>query len=440
MNSLQSICGTVPGTLLFLVQMILVVGQLTILTKSIRRRRRGMRVLPDLLHFAAGFLLLALMLQCVYELEIRQGNAPAAEYYFEEVLLSLPWSVFVLLELLSAGLLVFRIVKLFQFDREHLPPGAVKEALDLLPAGVMICDEQGKRLFSNLRMNFLRKAIAGSAAASGDELWDAVVMQGKAQEESRLVSLPGGSWLFSRRSFSLDREGTSAEEHRTRGRSYICITASDVTGRSLVAKKLEGMNRHLREVQYRMKSVAARERELVSAREIMNARMTVHNQMGSVLLAGKYYLDHPEGMREAELVRLLEYNNHFLLGEAEEPVRETDPIREAVRTAGRIGVKVKLEGTVPVQGIFRELLAEALEQCAANTVRHAGGDSLTVRVAADDVRVFAVFTNNGTPPEEPVTETGGLAGLREAVESAGGIMRVESAPVFRLTFSVPVMK
>ena len=328
----------------------------------------------------------------------------------------------------------------------------MKEALDLLPAGVMICDEQGKRLFSNLRMNFLRKAIAGSAAASGDELWDAVVMQGKAQEESRLVLLPGGSWLFSRRSFSMgpeevptaeitgDPAGSRAGADRMSRRMYSLITAFDVTGRSLVAKKLEGMNRHLREVQYRMKSVAARERELVSAREIMNARMTVHNQMGSVLLAGKYYLDHPEGMREAELVRLLEYNNHFLLGEAEEPVRETDPIREAVRTAGRIGVKVKLEGTVPAQGIFRELLAEALEQCAANTVRHAGGDLLTVKVSADDVREFAVFTNNGTPPEEPVTETGGLVGLRKAVESAGGIMRVESAPVFRLTFSVPVMK
>ena len=43
-----------------------------------------------------------------------------------------------------------------------------------------------------------------------------------------------------------------------------------------------------------------------------------------------------------------------------------------------------------------------------------------------------VITNNGKPPERPITEGGGLSDLRQKVEQQGGTMTVESAPVFRL--------
>jgi hypothetical protein len=166
-----------------------------------------------------------------------------------------------------------------------------------------------------------------------------------------------------------------------------------------------------------MKAVAAYEKSLISAREVIKARTAVHNQMGSVLLSGKYYLDHPNGMNEAELIRLLEYNNFFLLREAENQEKEADALDKALKTAQRIRVTVEIEGKLPEQESARDILAQAVEQCAANTVRHAEGDRVTVTLMETDTQFTAVFQNNGKAPEQPVTETGGLLYLRQQLQS-----------------------
>ena len=210
------------------------------------------------------------------------------------------------------------------------------------------------------------------------------------------------------------------------------MIAAEMTAQYRVTSELREKNRRLKDVQARMKALAAHELELVTAREVMNARVTVHNQMGNVLLSGRYYLDHPESMDDAELLRLLEYSSSFLLGEAEQPEPVPDALEQAVQTARRIGVTVELQGATPQDARHRDLLARAVNQCAANAVRHAEGDRLTVRLRESGTQLTAVFTNNGKPPAGPIAETGGLAALRRTVEAAGGSMTVESAPAFRL--------
>ena len=187
-----------------------------------------------------------------------------------------------------------------------------------------------------------------------------------------------------------------------------------------------------------MKAVAASERSLIAAREVIKARTAVHNQMGSVLLSGKYYLDHPNGMNEAELIRLLEYNNYFLLQEAENQGAEADALDKALKTAQRIRVTVEIEGKLPEQESARDIIAQAVEQCAANTVRHAGGDCVYVTLTETGSRLKAVFRNNGKAPEQPVNETGGLLYLRKIAEAAGGTVSIQSEPEFVLTVCIPI--
>ena len=71
---------------------------------------------------------------------------------------------------------------------------------------------------------------------------------------------------------------------------------------------------------------------------------------------------------------------------------------------------------------------EAVRECMTNAVRHAGAGAMYVQVTPHSI----VITNNGKPPERPITEGGGLSDLRQKVEQQGGTMTVESAPVFRL--------
>ena len=119
----------------------------------------------------------------------------------------------------------------------------------------------------------------------------------------------GRAWLFTKKTMNVQENGQEKQ--------YTQIFAEEMTDVCNITDELSTRNKHLKDVQFHMKAVAAYEKSLISAREVIKARTAVHNQMGSVLLSGKYYLDHPNGMNEAELIRLLEYNNYFLLQEAE---------------------------------------------------------------------------------------------------------------------------
>ena len=96
-----------------------------------------------------------------------------------------------------------------------------------------------------------------------------------------------------------------------------------------------------------------------------------------------------------------------------------------------------MRGELPQSGNLAYLLTVAIRECATNTVRHAEGSEMTVDISDADGYVCASITNNGKQPEQEVTEGGGLGALRRRIESAGGTMAVESAPVFRLNITLP---
>ena len=105
--------------------------------------------------------------------------------------------------------------------------------------------------------------------------------------------------------------------------------------------------------------------------------------------------------------------------------------------AGSIGVVPVLSGDPPGREEVRSLLAAAIRECAANTVKHAGGDRLFVEISKDGTGTCMTISNNGDPPKAPIAESGGLLSLRRSVEDAGGQMTVKSLPVFRLKLSFP---
>ena len=286
-------------------------------------------------------------------------------------------------------------------------------------------------MLSNLIINELSQSLTNKHLFDSLVFWKQVEEQGTAQDQGYLLRMQDGrAWLFTKKTMNVQENGQEKQ--------YTQIFAEEMTEVCNITDELSANNRHLKEVQYRMKAVAASERSLIAAREVIKARTAVHNQMGSVLLSGKYYMDHPNGMDETELIRLLEYNNYFLLQEAENQGEEADALDKALKTAQRIRVTVEIEGKLPEQESARDILAQAVEQCAANTVRHAGGDCVYVTLTETGSRLKAVFRNNGKAPEQPVNETGGLLYLRKIAEAAGGTLSIQSEPEFVLTVCIPI--
>ncbi|MCR4761854.1 MAG: hypothetical protein K5705_16545 [Oscillospiraceae bacterium] len=429
MKAFSEIYQTIPGILLLLAAVLLVLGQFGNVLRAVQKPRQLHQILLAALHLAAGFTLLFLLLYGIDE-EDHSLFAPAPERQdFSRVLMAVPAVIYAGAECISAGLLYLQSRIIRRYRIRHLTPDAVKEALDHLPVAVCISDLQGNVFLSNLRMNELTEELTTEHLLDAHSLWLRITELGTPWKDGYLLHGDAGRvYLFTKKPMTVQETGTQ--------RPFTCITASDMTEVYRITEDLAAKNKHLKEVQFHMRAVAAYERSLIAARESIKARTAVHNQLGSVLLCGKHYLDHPERVKADELLHLLNYSSFFQLVEAEQKKTE-DAVYQAIRFAKRIGVTVKITDAIPEHPRFRDLLAQAIEQCAANTVRHAGGDCLSVTLHETDTHCTAQFRNNGNPPVQPVTETGGLLYLRQAAETDGGTMTIMSEPVFLLTVSLP---
>ena len=206
-----------------------------------------------------------------------------------------------------------------------------------------------------------------------------------------------------------------------------------MTERYRVTEELKVKNAHLQEIRRRMQAVSDLSGDMFVAQEEAAARAALHNQLGQVLLMGRHYLEHPDDT-DANLVYITTTQmNSFLLGEYKEPTRHKDDLlTEVLWMARSIGVTVDINGSLPEQASARTILAHAIQECAANCVKHAKGDRLMVTISDKEI----VITNNGKPPKGEIAESGGLLSLRRSAEEAGGTMTVKSQPEFKLTIQL----
>ena len=153
--------------------------------------------------------------------------------------------------------------------------------------------------------------------------------------------------------------------------------------------------------------------------------------------ANKHPEEHREVIRQmTEACRKAEPNDaHYALAEYHIPVI-TMNVDELHQKAGSAFV-LPIHGSLPEDPSQRILLARAIQECAANAVKHAEGDRLDIRLEENEGNLLIRISNNGKPPKGPVTESGGLLSLRRSVEEAKGSMAVESSPAFALILRLP---
>ena len=165
--------------------------------------------------------------------------------------------------------------------------------------------------------------------------------------------------------------------------------------------------------------------------EILAAKIRIHDEVGRSLLAFRAYLS-GHGSREA-LTQMWRRTTALLKREAESG-DEGNPFTALTEAAESVGVRLDIIGRMPEDKTAESIIATAVHECLTNTVRHGGGDTLTVRMTSDGDIITVELANNGRLPEKPIAETGGLKALRDTVEMHGGTMAVScDGGVFALT-------
>lgn len=423
MSALNTLYGSGLWYVLCLFSLALLTWALIVLPRTLREKRgKGL----FLLSFAAallGFVLFMILMDFGHSVT----NTPGYYGPFQRMLFTLPWLLYFGAELLLTALLAGIEIEHRRYKKKNLTPDAIRQAVNLLPEGIAVSDTGGTVRLANLKMEALCRALTGEVLSDADRFLAKLREQSIGPEGQLLVKTKSGeAWLFEEEPITVD------------DKNYRQFIAHDITERYRIIEELKEKNSRLQDIQRRMRAVSDLSGDMFVAEEQAKARAALHNQLGQVLLMGRHYISHPEDTDPKLVYTVTRQMNRFLLGEAEEPRTEAqDELGEAIRMAGSIGVTVHLQGEAPKDSQHREILAQAIAECAANTVKHAEGDRLTAELSERESGFLAVITNSGKPPKGAVAESGGLLSLRRKIEAAGGTMRVESDPAFVLTLQIP---
>ena len=390
------------------------------------RQRRAGAVQASLL--LAATTLIGWLMGLVIRARVKDWSAPTFLLRVET-----PPSVAVVacLLVIMAFMLLHLALQLRQARLRRITPDSVKAALDALPDGICLALPNGHPLLVNAEMDALAHDALGMPM--GDEAllwrrlstgtcqpgWTARSERGRQQEMRVLLTSPEGrTWELRRNPLTLE------------GAEVVETVATDVSDEQALAAELARRNEQLLEINQRLRDYGADLMRLTREEEILAAKILVHDEVGRALVALRAFEQQSEEMRDRAALLGLWQGVTTLLQSASAADEQADAWEQLSRAAQAVDVRLVLDGTLPADASVCELIVTLAHECLNNAVRHAGAHEVHVQVRQEGQATLVEITNDGTPPEAPAQETGGLANLRTLVERAGGTMKVQWLPHF----------
>ena len=324
---------------------------------------------------------------------------------------------------------IFIIRKGMKYRQENFTVISVKQGLDAMEEGICFYTENGLPQFTNKYMNDVSLALSGRTIVDASKFWKNL-LEKKINPDCEVITSIGDMVIVK------TPDKVCAISNRDIGGELKEMVMVDITGEYGTFEELLKKYDSLELQQERLKEYNRNVTSATIERELLSAKVHIHDELGEILLAAKRYIqtedaDRHTGDIDRQTITDLWLRNLSLLG-VEREKAEQDEYGEIYRAATDIGMKIEVKGELPDAGNAKSVVASALHECLTNTFRHAGGDTVYVEVAEKDGESTYIFTNNGNPPEGDIEERGGLKSLRKMAEDAGFNMKIETVGGFRL--------
>lgn len=320
----------------------------------------------------------------------------------------------VLLTILNISLFLYSE----RWNRRHISAASLKEGIDDLPAGLCWYTEDATPVLHNRVMEYLCFQVTGNDLYNGSLLESELRSR---MDESHVMTLDDGSaWNLL---FHTLKDGNLMLHE---------ICAYDITEEYKATRLLMEKQKELQLTGEKLIRYNHEMAQLITAEEILAAKVRIHDELGQgLLLTRKYLLRGGTKEERKKLVQVLQKNNTLMENNRNESEKSyLDIILEA---AADMEVRLIINGGMPDDQAVSDIITTAIHENLTNTIRHAQGDEMNVDICEENDFCTVIFTNNGHIPDGPIEERGGIAMLRTLVESAGGEMKVEHEPCFRMT-------
>lgn len=330
--------------------------------------------------------------------------------------------------ILAAGIEIILFLILYHSKKNVLTSGAVKESLDALPDGVCFSDMDGQPLLVNTQMQRISGELFHTEILNAELFLDNLKSVNHEEGDDPAIvatTKDGKVWHFHQNVLQVRQSGIQE------------LVANDVTEQYCLSQELKKRNKSLAQINERLQLYSREVERVTREKEILTAKVHVHDDVGRSLLAFRSYLvQSPEKRNREELLLLWRHTVAVMRNEIDS-FQQTDEWKLLMKAAEAVDVEIIKDGELPEDKGRKEILIAVIHECLTNTVKHANGNRLYLSVRSEETAVIAELTNNGKQPSEQIKETGGLKNIRYTVEAAGGAMTIKSTPRFMLQVELP---
>lgn len=321
----------------------------------------------------------------------------------------------------------------------------IKKAIDSYPGGICFSALDGRVVLVNEKMNRLVLELTGHTILNAKAAWEEFAnfaSNGKAEKltQSWLPKDPDNESIHQQLFFRFSDSSVWRFELKFLDSNTIQIEAAEITELYRLSEELYENTIRLQEMQKRQKSLLDSIVEVNLNKEILAAKMHIHDELGHCLLATTKAItenslsENTDTLRENWNSTIRDFSNIPTVW----TVPDSSLQSELMQVAELIGCKVVFLGEQPKNRKALQLLYAAVREALTNAVRHADATELTVTVEQNKQGYHIEISDNGDVTVSKITEGNGLSALRQRLEQEGASLKVLCGNSVSLIVNIPL--
>lgn len=354
-----------------------------------------------------------------------------------------PLIAIVVITVIISALDIIVVKNSIRWRNSHISRTSVYESFQKLPVGICCYQDGGMTRLVNAKMSHIARELTGSRINNGElfihKLKEVAAGTGRVSLESddELNNVETGENTIVAKTKTGTVYSFSLTDIPFRNTVLHEIVATDVTQEYENLILLHKDKKRMQDINNRLRAYSKNIVDVNIEKEILDAKVKIHDELGHALIVSKRYLGSGDGDKVA-ILNLWRKNIALLKEERGEAVSED--YETMFYIAKCAGVDIEVNGKLPYENQHvKHIIVTAISECLTNVCRHTRGNLINMTLSESNEKKYIVtFSNNGDRPKEEIKEGGGLTNLRKIVEEAGGTMKIQSFPEYELRLVIPI--
>ena len=341
------------------------------------------------------------------------------DHKFSNFFSRLPLFIYIILIVVCIIFIPIFSIHIYKYSKNNISYNSIKDSFNASNDGLLYFDSDGACLLINNKMEEIASLLTKSYILNGFSFLELV--------KDKKITLSNGKTF----KFIYNTINTLNEEEINE------IIALDVT--KIVEKNelLDVENKKLKEANKKLASYNNQTLELIRHKEILNAKINIHNEMNALVLQSSYLLSNDNYDERMKLLSKWE-NNALLLCKEVEYDNNLDFISDLNILADAINVKIICNDYSLIKSNDKiiSLFVLATKEALLNIAKHTDSKELFINITKDNDILTISFINDNNKNISPITKGCGLNNVLKAVNELNGKMDIINNEKFILKIEV----